>query len=762
MKIGLQIAKLEYGYGVKIWRSAMEYAKKNNIELTIFPGRNLDSPYGFDYQYNRIFKYMNKDNLDALILVSTLVSNYVDKDTFIKFCSSFNDIPIISVGLDLPGIPSIIIDNKSGIKEIVKHLVEDHDVKKIAFVKGPENNLEANERYDAYCEELHIHGIEVDERLIGYGDFTAQSVDYAIDELLRKNEKLPEAIVFANDEMAIKAMKILDKKGIKTPQMIKITGFDDINEAPNLVIPLTTVEQPQEDMGTTAMKLAVDLINGEKVEDLTVLKTVSVLRSSCGCAIQYSNVKDSIEKNIMKKIQSRNTNIVDIILSTFDVVGLSKILTIKRIPKIKNIIELFSPFYNEGENKIVENTIIFNIQEIIKIDILEGNNPNDWKYILYTIKTAIRKGYNESAYVESFENIISHCNEILSEIVAIWQRGIDYKKSEKNYILRDIIYAISSVIDIDDFAQILHEQLPKLGIKTFFLSLYENEFVHLPNTNWVIPDKIKFVTGMINGYKTYHFYSFTSSYPSNMIIPLQNKWNFTSRTLTVFPIFFREIQYGTIVFEMDDDDGFVYETLVIQISGILKTIFLFNTKEKMEDKLRETMIELEKTNKLLKDLSIKDELTGLYNRRGFLQLVNQQLNLSRQMEKTCILIFADVDGLKTINDTYGHKEGDYVICMIAEILKQAFREMDIVSRYGGDEFTILISNAGNSNFEIYDERINQLIVSTNEIINKPYKLSISMGYSVFDKSTSLWLEELVKEADLNLYKNKMAKKLLRK
>jgi hypothetical protein len=91
MRIGLQIAKLEYGYGVKIWQSAMVYAKEIQADLIIFPGRNLNTPHGFDYQYNSIFRFMNKENLDALILVSTLVTNYVNNVCHARFLLSIQN-----------------------------------------------------------------------------------------------------------------------------------------------------------------------------------------------------------------------------------------------------------------------------------------------------------------------------------------------------------------------------------------------------------------------------------------------------------------------------------------------------------------------------------------------------------------------------------------------------------------------------------------------------------------------------------------------
>jgi len=116
LRIGLQTSRLDYGYGVKIWQAAMITAKQMDVDLIIFPGRNLDSPHGWDYQYNSIFQLMNKDTIDSAILITTLVSNYVNETRIENFFREFSDIPMVSVGTKIDNIPSIIINNQSGIR----------------------------------------------------------------------------------------------------------------------------------------------------------------------------------------------------------------------------------------------------------------------------------------------------------------------------------------------------------------------------------------------------------------------------------------------------------------------------------------------------------------------------------------------------------------------------------------------------------------------------------------------------------------------
>ena len=130
----------------------------------------------------------------------------------------------------------------------------------------------------------------------------------------------------------------------------------------------------------------------------------------------------------------------------------------------------------------------------------------------------------------------------------------------------------------------------------------------------------------------------------------------------------------------------------------------------------------------LKAMSLVDDLTGLYNRRGFLTLAEQELKMAKRTKRETFLLFADLDGLKEINDTFGHLEGDQALIDIARIFKKSFREPDIPARIGGDEFVIL-AREGDSKVgpRIFTERLHKNILLFNEKKERGYKLSLSMG-----------------------------------
>jgi diguanylate cyclase (GGDEF)-like protein len=173
-------------------------------------------------------------------------------------------------------------------------------------------------------------------------------------------------------------------------------------------------------------------------------------------------------------------------------------------------------------------------------------------------------------------------------------------------------------------------------------------------------------------------------------------------------------------------------------------------------KLNETEHSLEEVRKaknILYDASLKDELTGLYNRRGFLAFAEEQVKLACSGRRELMVLFADVDGLKAINDGYGHGEGDRALKTAAEVFLTVFRDTDLVARLGGDEFAILALDCSPAGLV----RINAHFEKTLRIVNdldKPWKLSISVGAVHVDSKHQLSMTELLNKADKMMYSRK--------
>jgi diguanylate cyclase (GGDEF)-like protein/PAS domain S-box-containing protein len=170
------------------------------------------------------------------------------------------------------------------------------------------------------------------------------------------------------------------------------------------------------------------------------------------------------------------------------------------------------------------------------------------------------------------------------------------------------------------------------------------------------------------------------------------------------------------------------------------------------------LTERKRMEEQIHSLSITDSLTGLHNRRGFLTLAEQQLKFSDRHQRDMLLFFADLDGMKRINDTLGHEEGDAALIDVAAILKETFRSSDIIARIGGDEFAVLAIDATEISPEIIMTRLQNQISDHNKKEKRHYKISISMGIARYDPENPCSLDDLMSRADKLMYKQKRSKK----
>jgi two-component system cell cycle response regulator len=167
-------------------------------------------------------------------------------------------------------------------------------------------------------------------------------------------------------------------------------------------------------------------------------------------------------------------------------------------------------------------------------------------------------------------------------------------------------------------------------------------------------------------------------------------------------------------------------------------------------------IERHRLQKTLQSLSLTDDLTGLQNRRGFLTLAEQQLRMVRR-KGTALLVYLDLDDLKLINDMHGHLEGNRALLVTANVLRACFRQSDILARIGGDEFSVLMTDAGEDSSHQVRKRLQQRVDSVNALASWRFRLSLSVGIAEVSATHQPTLEELIQVADANMYEEKQSK-----
>ncbi len=160
----------------------------------------------------------------------------------------------------------------------------------------------------------------------------------------------------------------------------------------------------------------------------------------------------------------------------------------------------------------------------------------------------------------------------------------------------------------------------------------------------------------------------------------------------------------------------------------------------------------------LLSLSVIDELTGLYNRRGFLAFAKQQLKLAQRNRRGLLLLFVDLDGMKWINDNLGHSAGDAALMETAAVLQETFRESDIIARMGGDEFAVIGVEADRGTERVARERLDERVRQKNSERGRSFQLSLSIGSAYFDPDEPCSLDELLDQADASMYEQKRVRR----
>jgi signal transduction histidine kinase/DNA-binding LacI/PurR family transcriptional regulator/DNA-binding response OmpR family regulator/HPt (histidine-containing phosphotransfer) domain-containing protein len=269
-------------YQASIFSGAVDAAKKLDLNLIIVCGSELNTPRLNFRNANTLYRWIGNENVAGVIITGTLF-NYVDKDYQEKFCESLKPLPVRILGKIESNAPNVIIDNTIGLQNVLRHLIEHHGYRRLAFVRGPDHSMDAEERFISYKKILTEYNLAVDPDLVVPGNFRYSSGEEAVHTLWDERKVKVDAVVAANDEMALGVINALQLKGLRIPDDVAVTGFDDSDGASAVTPALTTVHQPIYQQAYRCVELIASQIRGEVVPETVHLPTEAVYRRSCGC-----------------------------------------------------------------------------------------------------------------------------------------------------------------------------------------------------------------------------------------------------------------------------------------------------------------------------------------------------------------------------------------------------------------------------------------------------------------------------------------------
>ncbi|AUX31162.1 MULTISPECIES: SpoIIE family protein phosphatase [Sorangium] len=228
------------------------------------------------------YHLIGPDTADGVIVASSTLSGYGGVDVMRAFCRSFAPLPVCSIGMAIDGVPSLMVDNALGSEISVAHLADEHGRRRIAYIGGPSSSEEAQLRAGGYRRALAARALPCDERLVAVGAFTIPTGREAMREIVARGAEF-DAVVAANDKMALAAIEVLKAEGLRIPEDVLVCGFDDVGIARFTKPSLTTVHQPIKRLGGMAVSTILRLIGGEAVPALELAKVELTQRESCGC-----------------------------------------------------------------------------------------------------------------------------------------------------------------------------------------------------------------------------------------------------------------------------------------------------------------------------------------------------------------------------------------------------------------------------------------------------------------------------------------------
>jgi len=731
LTIGFLLQNISYPLGKSLFDGVVAAAEAGNDKVLCFLGNPARTENLIPW-----YSMTLNPEISGLLIYGGGLGQFENEEEVSSFFKFFKNKSMLNIGYPLDGYNNLCVDNFMGMKALVLHLINIHKHSQIAIVRGPEGHPEANQRLAGYREALESQGIAFDPGLVIPGDFTLSSGREAAKSIYKLwYDKKITALAISSDSMALSCIQELRKMGVTFPDDLAVVSFDNTEEAVYQLPGLTTADQQIHNQGREAVKIIRNMIDGGFKPGDLYFPVKLIFRESCGC------VSDMIRR-VTGEVSTEIKEMLPLDPRFLDLVDEDSLEELRRC--LESDIEMktdsaffeylisFKPLSDYINNQESQSTLLRGFQDYVsmhRVSFLDKCSPKQ------------RRG---------MEKIWHQTRVFLSMQL---EYLLTSKKVDGDYMMRSLNTMSNQFISSSDFntiKNILDEHLSQYKVDLCGISLFEEESKQKSYSLKYLFSRKKLEINL------------PLVYSSELFIPddLASFWD--TGVLMITPLIVQNHYWGNMFFIIKDkltvNDGVFIESLSSQIATSLQHIQLLKEKNRAVEQLENAYLGLEIMNRTLEDLSYKDELTGLLNRRGFLELASQLIQDCRDKGSDFLLLFADLDGLKSINDTYGHEAGDFAIRSIGKIIKSTCRDKDIIARLGGDEFVAFIPNIPENYSHVLESRLQKSKTAMNEQVMKPFNISSSFGIVLGSEFPDKNLSFLMSVADKRLYSQKAKKK----
>ncbi len=670
-------------------------------------------------------------NTDGLLVIAPLDSP--EKHAYLDQLHR-SGFPIVFISRYDDSYPTVCTDSEAGVHKALEHLVCQHGHRQIAFIAGYDFDPgDSRIRLESYQRFMQESDLEVDPRLIAYGGHSEEGGYQAMQTVLRAGASF-SAVMGSNDYSTIGAMQALREAGKRIPQDVAVIGFDNILASLAQVPALATVHYSIFDLGQQGLKLLVDIIHDrEKSTDKKAgpspapppaikIPTSFVPRQSCGCLPKIYLKAPASQPDPSKDVEKARPD-----------PSQREIPARARLRRIVN--EMVDEIVQAAGNPGAYPFIHMFCARLVKIyhDCLTSGDVETYRSRLMDL-TAQMDGLDENAdhgqlavsVLRNFKSEFPASDETKEDLLhlsrELFSQGINRRMVRNTLQWNDDLQKTGMMAlqllgarSQNESLQAFFRNMHAIGVLRGWVLLYEPSHEH-PFQHAILWSH---AGGTLKKLRIR-----THDFPGPGVLTGNS-----SHTLAILPLLQHEdTVIGAVAVETEN-----YRPLAMAIDELAAAIH--------SSRLHEEVV----------NLSLTDELTGVNNRRYFDIFAGKEVERCRRFDRTLALIMFDVDHMKDINDQHGHLSGDEVLRWVArQTLKSVRRGVDIVTRYGGDEFAILLPETDAKNALVIAERIRKALAE--RIVSKQ-SVTASIGIAVVSGKEAD-AESLVKWADVALYKAK--------
>ena len=549
-----------------VWEGVQSVAREHDANVICFPGKPLRSPHGFEAQANVIYDLAGPENVDGLVIWSGALCHQVDVPVISHFCRRYLPLPMVTVGHPLvEGIPGVVLDNYQGMRDVVTHMVESHNLARIAFVRGPHLQPEAEQRYQAYLDVLAAHHIPVDPALIVEGNFKESGGTEAIRVLLDERRVQFDALVAASDNMALGAMRALQRRGVRVPADVAVAGFND--EVPGRFVtpPLTTTPFRSHEMARRATEMLLALLRGETVPERVLLSTRLLIRQSCGCPDPLVSEAAgaplrTADRPLAAALDVRRRSILAGMAECWE-------LPLESAPAalLERLLDAFAAEMAGRQPGAFLSALADALHDTVEAD----GDVSRWHSAISALERATLPYLRDRSAWLRADSLWEQARVMIGETGQRAQAYQAFQAQEETRTLASIGQALGNVISLHDLEQSLAQALPRLGVPSAHVSLYEGPPGARTDARLVVATDAAGPLPLEPGGRP-----FAARQLTPLGLPDGRRFD-----LVVEPLYYRDGQLGFAVFEAEPHLEETCAILAEHISGAIQRSALYRQAE---------------------------------------------------------------------------------------------------------------------------------------------------------------------------------------